>query len=60
MTSPSEVFTGRKTVHVLKDTQRLDELDLWPGDAVMDSQFNPLGKVNVDGVFVMFASDGKS
>lgn len=56
MTSPSEPdkpFTGRKTIHVLKNDQHVEDLDLWPGDVVLHSDdFEVLGRVNKDGIFV--------
>lgn len=51
---PETPYRRQKVVHILKDSQRLEELDLWPGDSVYDSQFNPLGMVNEDGFFVTF------
>ncbi len=52
MTFPSEQFTGRSRVVILKDNQKPSEADLWPGDTVWDSQFQTIGRVNEHGRFV--------
>jgi hypothetical protein len=48
----SEKFTGRRVIHILKEHQKLTDLDLWPRDTVFDVQLNYLGTVGPDGKLV--------
>ena len=52
MTSPSEVFTGRERVVIVKDGHKPEDQDLWPGDEVWDSQYHVIGRVNEHGKYV--------
>lgn len=49
----------RFRVHILKDQQALDDLDLWPGDFVYgkEPEYGYLGHVNDEGVFVTNVPD---
>jgi hypothetical protein len=42
----------RRRIHVLKDKQHLETLDLWPGDEVWHDDFTLLGVVDDSGTFV--------
>ncbi len=44
----------RRTVHILKEDQAINDLDLWPGDEVLygDGSFRLLGRVSSNGIFV--------
>ena len=45
-----------RRVYILKDSQTVTELDLWPGDEVWHPDMTKAGHVNADGTFVPYVS----